>query len=326
LRLYLDNSFETPWARSQWEKIVDVWKDRTSLIICDSIQNADAILITITDPNGNYDNIIRSIAASKSYAALADRLFVFDSQEGTLGLFPGVYASLRSYLFRYYRHRAGCFLQSFNEFITYTEPSEANIKYLFSFQGNLTAGVRKMLFSTNFGRSDVLIERTQPFWDKIGSPEMEHFKKQYAEVIACSRFVLCPRGISPASYRLFETMQSGRVPVIISDKWVLPSKIEWNKFSLRVREKDISQISDICLDASNRWTAMALEARKIWEEWFSHLGLAKLIETSIQDLQRTRKFPERVVRTFDWPMRRALARGRRFAVRSLSAAAAYVRK
>ena len=326
MRLFVDRSFETPWAKSQWDNIIHSWGQNASCLVSESIEGADAILITIVDPVDKYESVIRSIASSKSYAALADRLFVFDTQDVTIGLFPGIYPSLRSYLFNRDRHRSGCYIQSFNEFITNTEPNEASVEYLFSFQGNLTARVRSRLLSANFGQSDILIERTQPFWDKIGSPEMVAFKKRYAEVIARSKFVLCPRGIGPSSYRLFETMQSGRVPVIISDPWVPPAGIEWSSCSIRIREKDISTLPTVCLDASSRWRTMALEARSIWEQWFSHLGLAKLIETSIRDIQLARGFPESVVRMFDWPVRRAMVRGRQLAVRSFAAAAACVRR
>jgi len=187
---------------------------------------------------------------------------------------------------------------------------------LFSFRGSATSGVRNRLFATDFGRNDVLIERTQRFSDL----EVMEFKRQYAEVMSRSRFVLCPRGIGTSSCRLFETMQSGRVPVIISDAWVPWSNIEWSKFSLRVREKDIANLPNICLEARDRWITMALEARKTWEEWFSPRGLAKLIETSILDIKRTRKCPERLLRSFDWPLRRSLAHGRHLAVRSYSSA------
>jgi hypothetical protein len=193
---------------------------------------------------------------------------------------------------------------------------------LFSFQGNATAGVRNNLFATDFGRKDVLIERAKgcPGHDWNSPSELVEFKKQYAEVITRSKFVLCPRGIGTSSCRLFETMQSGRVPIIISDAWVPCSNIEWSKFSLRVREKDIANLPNICLDASDHWPTMAQEARKTWEEWFSHRGLARLIETSILDIQRARKYPERLLRSFDWPLRRSLARARHLAVRSYSAA------
>jgi hypothetical protein len=316
LKIFIDNSFETSWGTTQWQKIIGSWKE-SSLTVCGSIEDADVILITLTYPKGDYAKIIDFIAQSKKYSTLAEKVFVFDPNDTVLGLFPGIYASLRSYLFSQKRHRTGCYIASFNEFISYKEPNcEGWIRYLFSFQGSATAGVRIRLFATDFGRNDVLIERAQRFSES----EMMEFKEKYAEVISRSKFVLCPRGIGTSSCRLFETMQSGRVPVIISDAWVPCSNIEWSKFSLRVREKDIANLPNICLDATGHWTTMALEARKTWEEWFSHRGLAKLIETSILDIKRARKCPERLLRSFDWPLRRSLAQGRHLAARSYSAA------
>jgi len=328
LKIFIDNSFETPWAIAQWQKIIGSWKE-SSLAICDSIEDADVILITLTGPKGDYARIIDFIAQSTKYSALAEKVFVFDQFDPAVGLFPGIYASLRRYLFSQSRHRTGCYLQSLNEFITYREPDcEGWIRYLFSFQGNASSRVRNRLFLTEFGRNDVLIERKRPPGGRIAgghenddsSPEVVEFKRQYAEVITRSKFILCPRGHGTSSVRLFETMQSGRVPVIISDAWVPFSNIEWSRFALRIREKDIANLPDICLDATSHWITMALEARRTWEEWFSPRGLAKLIETSILDIKRTRKCPERLLRPFDWPVRRSLVKGRYLAVRSYSAA------
>jgi exostosin family protein len=335
LKVFIDNSFETPWERARWQKIIGSW-DGSSLIICDSMEGSDVILITLTGPKDDYARAIDAIVQSEKYAVQAEKVFVFDPNDRAIGLFPGIYASLGSYLFSHKRHRTGCYLPSFNEFIIYKDPDDGGwIRYLFSFQGSGNSLVRRRLFLTDFGRNDVLIERREPaggrmaggipgtvedtFWES--SPAMMEFKRQYAEVITRSKFVLCPRGYgSSGSYRVFETMRSGRVPVIISDRWVPWSNIEWSKFSLRVREKDIASLPNICLEASGHWVTMALEARKTWEAWFSDRGLAKLIETSILDIRRTRKYPERLLRLFDWPLRRSLAQGRHLALRSYSAA------
>jgi hypothetical protein len=325
LKLFIDNSFETQRAATLWGKITTSW-EKSSLKTCNSIEHAEIILITLTDLKGDYFKTIDLIAQSKKYAALADKVFVFDQFDMAIGLFPGIYASLRSDLFRRSRHRTGCYIQSLNEFITFKE-SDCDIRYLFSFQGNATSRVRNRLFSADFNRNDVLIEYKQPRGGRIGGgreeddnlPQVIEFKRRYAEIIACSKFVLCPRGYGASSIRLFETMQSGRVPVIISDAWVPFYNIEWSKFSLRVREKDIAKLPEICLDAADQWVTMALGARRAWEEWFSHKGLAKLIETSLLDIKQTRKWPERLVRSLDWPLRRSLTQGRDLAVRLRSA-------
>jgi hypothetical protein len=325
LKIFIDHSFETAWECARWQKIIGSWED-SSLIICDSMEGADVILITLTGPKDDYTKIIDFIAKSKKYAVLAEKVFVFDQFDNALGLFPGLYASLNSYLLSEKRHRTGCYLQSLNEFIAYKEPNCGVIRYLFSFQGNASSRVRRRLFSTDFGRNEVLIEYKEPRGGLIAgavvedsSTEMIEFKRRYAKVITDSKFVLCPRGYGSSSLRLFEAMQSGRVPVIISDVWVPWSNIEWSKFALRIREKDVGNLVDICLDASRHWITMALEARKTWEEWFSPRGLAKLIETSLIDIKSARRCPERLLRTFDWPMRRSLAQGRHLAVRSYSA-------
>jgi len=294
-------------------------------VICDTRSDADIVLVTLTSPTGDYDETIECISRSEMYSSIADKLFVFDSHDTPVGFFPGVYAQLRHYLFNTTRHRTGCFIQSFNEFIRYREPEETSIRYLFSFQGNMTSRVRKRLLSTNFGTKDVLVERTEPFWDRIGSPELIGFKKQYADTMANSKFVLCPRGIGTSSFRLFETMQTGRVPIILSDAWVPSAHIDWNSFSLRIRERDIHNLVDICARSNENWIAMALEARAIWEKWFSHLGLANLIATSILDIKRAKRLQEGLFRSIDWPIRRSLTSARRVAVRSITMASNYLR-
>jgi len=49
----------------------------------------------------------------------------------------------------------------------------------------------------------------------------------YWSLMARSKFVLCPRGVGRGSYRVFETLCAGRVPVIVSDDWQLPDGVDW---------------------------------------------------------------------------------------------------
>jgi hypothetical protein len=234
-------------------------------------------------------------------------------------LFPGLYTSLRRYLFSGQRHRTGCYMQSFNEFVG-PDPGQKidTLRYLFSFQGNFTSHTRGRLLATTFGRDDVLIERTQPFWANVGNEDLRGFKQQYAETMRASRFILCPRGIGTSSFRLFETMHSGRVPVILSDSWVPPSGIDWQACSLRLPEKDIARVPEACLAALPRWEGMAREAHRVWQQWFSAAGMGGLVRASIEDIRRTRRLPERLYR-FGWPARIAAATLRQTAARAASA-------
>jgi hypothetical protein len=316
MRLFMETSHESDWARGQWRSLAETWQQARHVELVSSMDEADAILVTLADCKASYPDTIAALARSGAYAEHPDKSFVFDTQDTPLGLYPGLYCSLRRLLFSPARHRTSCYMQSFNEFIGQAEAGAApEFRYLFTFQGNLTSRTRGRLFEANYGRDDVLIERTRPFWNDTGGHRA--FKQQYAQKILQSRYVLCPRGIGTSTFRLFETLQSSRVPVILSDSWVPPAGIDWNAVSLRVPERDLARLPEICREALPRWDDMAREARRVWEEWFSPAGMGKLVRSSIEDIRRTRRFGERFYR-LGWPLRRSVANFRQTAARAAS--------
>src|SRR4029077_18783462 len=82
-------------------------------------------------------------------------------------------------------------------------------------------------------------------------------------------FVLCPRGLSVSSIRLFETMRMGRAPVILSAGWVAPTGPRWASFALRIREREFARIPRLLEEREGEAVQMGERARKEWEEWFS---------------------------------------------------------
>ncbi len=54
---------------------------------------------------------------------------------------------------------------------------------------------------------------------------------------------LCPRGHGLTSFRLYEVMARGCLPVIIADSWVPPMGIAWQSFCTFVDEKDTKQFA-----------------------------------------------------------------------------------
>ena len=113
--------------------------------------------------------------------------------------------------------------------------------------------------------------------------------KRYAETLCRSKFVLCPRGLGTATFRLFEAMQAGRAPVIVSDGWVPPEGPRWEEFSLRVRERDVRQIPALLEARESEHARMGALARRAWEEFFApEVRFARLGELcrSIQETRR----------------------------------------
>ena len=68
----------------------------------------------------------------------------------------------------------------------------------------------------------------------------------YVREILESYFVLCPRGFSPSTYRMYEVMALGRCPVVIADEWISPKiNAKWENALVFIKEKQVADIDNI---------------------------------------------------------------------------------
>lgn len=138
-------------------------------------------------------------------------------------------------------------------------PGDRERPFLFSFIGQTT----KDHWPKGFIRSSsqrLHWQRLQQEYSEqgfIGTKEQAQrlgFSHPYASVPAKSVFTLCPRGISAWTFRLFESILAGSIPVILSDSYVPPfgEWIPWDSFSLHLPERDLPDIGEILrnIDAS----------------------------------------------------------------------------
>src|SRR4030095_15269602 len=67
---------------------------------------------------------------------------------------------------------------------------------------------------------------------------------EFLDNILGSDYVLCSRGFGNFSYRFYESLACGRIPVLIDTDCVLPFDfvIDWDAYCVRVPEKEVSQI------------------------------------------------------------------------------------
>lgn len=102
-------------------------------------------------------------------------------------------------------------------------------KILSSFIGSDTHEYRKILI--NESQKDNRIFGIIKPWSII-VPENQF--QIYKNVSLRSKFVFCPRGNAPASFRLYEAMQFSAIPIYFSDEYYLPyeNKIDWNKLCI----------------------------------------------------------------------------------------------
>jgi hypothetical protein len=105
------------------------------------------------------------------------------------------------------------------------------------------------------------------------TPEIPVNKAEiFKQVTQHSIFSLCPRGYGATSYRLYEAMQLGSIPVYLSDKHLLPwsEEIDWSEFCVVVSPENIQNIPQMTLGITeSKARKMQEKLTKIWENYFS---------------------------------------------------------
>lgn len=154
--------------------------------------------------------------------------------------------------------------------------------YLYSFVGSpATHPVRGRLMSIGHPRALLIDRQATP----VGPPSLtrEDYEREYAQNIKQSEFVLCPRGGGTSSFRLYEAMMLGRVPVIIADQWVAPKGPDWDSFSVRVKETELDTIPCVLEERASEAGGMGEAARAAWLEWFSEsVSFHRIIESCLE--------------------------------------------
>jgi hypothetical protein len=86
------------------------------------------------------------------------------------------------------------------------------------------------------------------------------------------RFALCPRGYGRTSFRLFEAMDLGAVPVYIYDEPWTPfsNELDWNEFCIMCPEAELPGLYDRLrlIDAAT-WTRMQKRGRDVYHAYFT---------------------------------------------------------
>ena len=264
--------------------------------LTDDPDAADLILFAELYGAGPYFESVRSHSFVKRFR---EKCFLFCSNDFVIPLLPGVYASIER-RWSSVRTRSGSYLGVFeNEFVELTPPAD-NLKYLCSFVGNAeTARVRRELCKLSHPRSlflDTSAEYPDFLHKRLTENQVRDYQRRYADICKASKFILCPRGMGASSVRLFDTMRMGRVPLILSDQWVPPVGPCWEKFSLRVPEREVATIPTLVEDLEDQFVEMAKLARTQWEEWFSERVYFHRVVESCLDIKRRRRIPERFAR------------------------------
>lgn len=110
-----------------------------------------------------------------------------------------------------------------------------------------------------------------------GTPEGDRRRQIFVDALGRSRLVLAPRGAGQHSYRLFEAMSAGRVPVVLADDYMLPMSefVDWDTCIFRVAEAKAASVAEEVLAINERcrpqpcMEEMARRARQAWADWLA---------------------------------------------------------
>jgi hypothetical protein len=136
-------------------------------------------------------------------------------------------------------------------------------KILCSFIGTLTHYVRNQMSNIFKNDSDFIIE-AETFWTPNVSQDKQN---KFIQITCDSKFALCPRGYGRSSFRFFEVLNLGCVPIYIWDdiEW-LPYKdeIDYSSFCISLNIKDIGDLKKILMGINNyKYNEMIEEYNKI---------------------------------------------------------------
>ena len=149
----------------------------------------------------------------------------------------------------------------------------------FSFVGNLGAHqVRKNLASLYPDK----VKDSGVGWGLDLSTPIKA-KLNYTKLLGESHFSLCPRGTGISSVRLFESLATGSIPIIIADNYSPPLNnfLDWNDFSISVPEDCISEIPKLVGELTKnkaKLKKMREIGIEVYDSYFSNENLYKTVE------------------------------------------------
>jgi hypothetical protein len=152
-----------------------------------------------------------------------------------------------------------------------------------SSEGTLRARALQRLRRTRGVRTNFLVRK-----DFVGGAvrdgitdarKMHRARGEYVQNMLDSDYILCARGAGNFSYRLYETLSCGRIPVFVDTDCVLPYDflIEWRELVVWIEEGRLDEIGEQVLDfharlSDREFVELQRECRRVWERYLRPEG------------------------------------------------------
>lgn len=152
-------------------------------------------------------------------------------------------------------------------------PYKPERKWLASFMGKFeTHGLREQMRQVLDGRSDVYLSKSVD-------------TQAYIELMAESYIALAPRGYGGQSFRFYEAMQFGCVPMLIGDIDTRPFKkwIDWDRYSLYSDCDNINETLPSATFAAS-FPTVGKRAMELWQNELHYGRWCKYVLRELEDL------------------------------------------
>jgi hypothetical protein len=146
---------------------------------------------------------------------------------------------------------------------------------------SLSHNIRMKMLSTLVNNKKYLLKPKH--WSSDISTDRESL---FFDITSRSKFTLCPRGYGSTSFRLYEAMQLGSVPVYIYyNEPFLPWKdqLDWNRLCILVDFNDIDNIDNILSNITDeKYSDMLKYIEEIYPTYFTLDSLGCKILTKLK--------------------------------------------
>jgi len=140
--------------------------------------------------------------------------------------------------------------------------------FICTFIGSLTHPVRQKMYDILKWEGMYYFD-IKPWTFNINNTEQDKF----IDITRRSLYTLCPRGYGAQSFRFYEALQLGSVPIYIHDdnKWLpFEDKINYSSFSIIIHEKNINMLTNIIENIDkNEYYSMYIKGQEIYKEYFT---------------------------------------------------------
>ncbi|MDM3861008.1 MAG: exostosin family protein [Aphanizomenon gracile PMC644.10] len=261
----------------------------------DKPDDADIILVVDISNNNLFENLRKNPVWKKH----PNKSFGIYEGDCAPTFLHGLYSDARKSPFNfnrflgldYHMHQI-CFQNPVPDYINVRNCEKS---LLYSFAGRMSHKLRKKLLSSSYPEQEVKLINTSSYnhFEQNGEFRQE-FQQTYWSLCQQSKYVLCPKGSAASSVRLFEMMEAGIAPVIISDDWIPPYGPNWQDFALIVPEKNIHSLYSIVKSHEDEWQIRGQQARLAWEKHFTSGKYWEFCLSSIDKLISQKMIAEKI--------------------------------